>query len=400
MYRYRRQRFKKKIKYNDLAYLGYDTPFLEKLIRKQYKSLICSKCNDEINLDYYNVDQRVKSGPYGLYFSCIKCNENSPLKLKFNIEDDKRINELNEKINYFNNILPKVKKNFSKIKERQQQNREKIAYQNEPFYKLEKQYIKEIKEINRSIDSISDFTQNTTLDDIAYLFKLKEEKRSTFCFIEPYTFIYEDSTILVGEKKVEVIYSIKKGFEDKFHNLRKKRIKLYELAKKNNSKKIEPTKDFYDDPDDEFNEEHGFLFTYCIDKYGNFNDFNNPRVAEAIEKEHYKPLTKEKQKRISVLKKVFRLTDGYIYVLSNTLLEGLYKVGWTERSPEERALELSATGLPEPFKVIYSIKTDLSIESEKLIHKKLDKFRYRSDREFFKTDISTIKKAITDVLSN
>ena len=143
-----------------------------------------------------------------------------------------------------------------------------------------------------------------------------------------------------------------------------------------------------------------FLYSYCNNGYGYFKDFNNPKIVEEIENEYYKPLVKEKQKRISILKKVFRLTNGYIYVLSNSLMEGLFKVGWTERSPEERAAELSDTGLPEPFKVAYSIKTDLSIETEKLIHKKLDKFRYRSDREFFKTDLETIKKTISEVLNN
>ena len=79
-------------------------------------------------------------------------------------------------------------------------------------------------------------------------------------------------------------------------------------------------------------------------------------------------------------------------------MPNLYKVGWTERSPEERAQELSATGLPEPFKVIFSVPTDMSMEVEKKIHEKLDEFRYRSDREFFKTDLNTIKEAISATL--
>jgi len=54
--------------------------------------------------------------------------------------------------------------------------------------------------------------------------------------------------------------------------------------------------------------------------------------------------------------------------------------------------------LPEPFKVIFSVPTDMSMEVEKKIHEKLDKFRYRSDREFFKTDLNTIKEAINETL--
>ena len=60
--RYRRRFRRKKPIPDDLAYLGYTSQFLEKLIRKYYKTLVCSKCNDEIDINYYNVDQRVKSG--------------------------------------------------------------------------------------------------------------------------------------------------------------------------------------------------------------------------------------------------------------------------------------------------------------------------------------------------
>ena len=398
--RYRRRFRRKKTIPDDLAYLGYTSQFLEKLIRKYYKTLICSKCNDEIDINYYNIDQRVKSGPYGLYFSCIKCDQNSPLKFKINIENDKRIKELNEKIDYFHKIIPKVKKNFSKIEKRRQKNREKIAYQNEPFYKLDKDYIEEIKKIGRSIDHISDYKPSSIMEELAELVKLKDERRSIFTFIEPSLNIFDDYININSEKKVEMVYCIKKGYEEKFHKLRKRRLELYKLVDQNNKKKISEENTYYHNPDDEFDEEVNFLYSYCNNDYGYFKDFNNPKIVEEIENEYYKPLVKEKQKRISILKKVFRLTNGYIYVLSNSLMEGLFKVGWTERSPEERAAELSDTGLPEPFKVAYSIKTDLSIETEKLIHKKLDKFRYRSDREFFKTDLETIKKAISEVLNN
>ena len=53
----------------------------------------------------------------------------------------------------------------------------------------------------------------------------------------------------------------------------------------------------------------------------------------------------------------------------------LYKVGWTDRNPIVRAKELTTTGLPDPFKVVYEHKTNLTMEIEKMIHKALDSYR-------------------------
>ncbi|WP_220385717.1 GIY-YIG nuclease family protein, partial [Klebsiella pneumoniae] len=47
----------------------------------------------------------------------------------------------------------------------------------------------------------------------------------------------------------------------------------------------------------------------------------------------------------------FRM-EGWVYVLSNPCMPGIYKVGMTTTSPEVRARELSsATGVPAPFKI-------------------------------------------------
>ena len=115
------------------------------------------------------------------------------------------------------------------------------------------------------------------------------------------------------------------------------------------------------------------------------------------------PRTKKmanKFKLLNKLKKVFKSTDAYIYVFFNDAIPGLYKVGWTERTPLERAKELSTTGLPEPFKVAYDIKTNLTMEIEKKIHKNLNKYRPRGNREFFKADLKIIKEVIKSTLND
>ena len=81
-------------------------------------------------------------------------------------------------------------------------------------------------------------------------------------------------------------------------------------------------------------------------------------------------------------------------------MPGFYKVRWTEKSPDERAKQLSGTSMPEPYRVIYSQSTNLTGDVEKEIHKTLDEFRHRSNREFFKGDLEIIKKTIKETLTN
>ena len=46
--------------------------------------------------------------------------------------------------------------------------------------------------------------------------------------------------------------------------------------------------------------------------------------------------------------------NGYIYVMLNMSMEGLVKIGRTNRDPKAREKELSqATGVPTPFKLVY-----------------------------------------------
>lgn len=85
---------------------------------------------------------------------------------------------------------------------------------------------------------------------------------------------------------------------------------------------------------------------------------------------------------------------GYIYVLSNDSIPGLYKIGCTSRSPYERANELYTTGVPTEFNVEYYIKVDGYETIEKNTHRQL--INFNKSKEWFSCDlytcISTIKK--------
>lgn len=87
----------------------------------------------------------------------------------------------------------------------------------------------------------------------------------------------------------------------------------------------------------------------------------------------------------------FRLA-GWVYILSNECMPGIYKVGMTTNSPFARAKEISsATGVPVPFKVEASFHSDSPAETEGKIHAALSAERINDSREFFKIDLSELK---------
>lgn len=83
-------------------------------------------------------------------------------------------------------------------------------------------------------------------------------------------------------------------------------------------------------------------------------------------------------------------TEGYVYVMTNSSIEGQVKIGKTTRDPYERAKELSsATGVPTPFVVVFYKPFKDCHFAEKTIHHYLEKKGYRvnNNREFFNMSI-------------
>lgn len=75
---------------------------------------------------------------------------------------------------------------------------------------------------------------------------------------------------------------------------------------------------------------------------------------------------------------------GFVYILTNQHMPGIYKVGCTERSPHARAEELSKpTGVPSPFKVLAYIEVNDFQVVERDVHKWLAEYRISESREFF-----------------
>ena len=89
---------------------------------------------------------------------------------------------------------------------------------------------------------------------------------------------------------------------------------------------------------------------------------------------------------------------GFLYVLANSAMPGLVKVGKTTRTPSERAGELSGvTSIPTPFIVIYEQLFQDCSAAETFVHTYLAQKGYRvSDaREFFNAPSNIVIKAIS-----
>jgi hypothetical protein len=75
--------------------------------------------------------------------------------------------------------------------------------------------------------------------------------------------------------------------------------------------------------------------------------------------------------------------------------EEVYKVGWTSKSAEQRARELSAaTGVPVSFAVVDAWQHPDPEALEKGIHAMLSPYRLNESREFFKLEYLELKAIV------
>lgn len=90
------------------------------------------------------------------------------------------------------------------------------------------------------------------------------------------------------------------------------------------------------------------------------------------------------------------MSYGFVYVLGHRCMPGVYKVGYTERSPV-RVEELNkSTSIPGDFDLICYAEYENPRDREQEIHRLLDAFRVTRDREFFKCDLIHITSLVMD----
>lgn len=97
------------------------------------------------------------------------------------------------------------------------------------------------------------------------------------------------------------------------------------------------------------------------------------------------------------------MSFGFVYVLGNPAFPGIYKIGFTERSPSLRCKELSAsTAAPSPFVLCAYYELEDARTVERDLHFILDEYRINESREFFQVSLYTIAENLRclDTLSH
>jgi hypothetical protein len=91
------------------------------------------------------------------------------------------------------------------------------------------------------------------------------------------------------------------------------------------------------------------------------------------------------------------MSKGSVYIVTNEAMPGLVKIGKTTRSVEQRAAELTHTGIPFPFEVACSVYSPNCSELEKSIHDLLSECRVNLQREFFLCDLGRAEAVLKDL---
>jgi len=92
-------------------------------------------------------------------------------------------------------------------------------------------------------------------------------------------------------------------------------------------------------------------------------------------------------------------STGHIYVLQNTSVPGVFKIGFTERSVADRVNEInSSSGVISPWQVRDFWFTQNPYAMEQEIHRRLNDFRVEDNREGFAVSFDIAHDVIFEVL--
>lgn len=83
---------------------------------------------------------------------------------------------------------------------------------------------------------------------------------------------------------------------------------------------------------------------------------------------------------------------AWVYVIANSSVPNLVKVGCTDRDPQARAKELAATGVPGEYVVKFQLEVDNAFAVEKETHRLLGDAHH--SKEWFRCSVSRAREAI------
>lgn len=84
---------------------------------------------------------------------------------------------------------------------------------------------------------------------------------------------------------------------------------------------------------------------------------------------------------------------GFVYVINHDYMPGVYKIGYTDRSPMQRLQELaSSTSVPTGFNLVFYGEFQNAQSIEASIHEQLANYRIDESREFFEFEKNFVTK--------
>lgn len=89
--------------------------------------------------------------------------------------------------------------------------------------------------------------------------------------------------------------------------------------------------------------------------------------------------------------------SGFVYILSNSYMPGLLKIGFTDREVDSRVRELSSsTGVPARYEIDAIFPAINAEQAEAEVHRRLASVRL-AGREFFTTSLDEAVRVVSDV---
>jgi hypothetical protein len=88
------------------------------------------------------------------------------------------------------------------------------------------------------------------------------------------------------------------------------------------------------------------------------------------------------------------MSEGFVYVLTNEVMPGIVKIGFTEVSVEQRLKQLNNTSLPVPFEEFFAARVPDCRSLERTLHFVFGEQRVAVNREFFRINPDLAKAII------
>ncbi|MGL5796622.1 MAG: GIY-YIG nuclease family protein, partial [Cetobacterium sp.] len=92
------------------------------------------------------------------------------------------------------------------------------------------------------------------------------------------------------------------------------------------------------------------------------------------------------------------MKNGFIYILTNELMDNIVKIGQTKRDIKKRCAEISSsTGVAVPYEIAYYKEVEDCVALEREIHKYFKNCRVNKQREFFYLSVDEVIEYIEEL---